>query len=105
MPRNATPVSAKSSFEYWRSAEIMPSGMPTTMPISKAVPISSSEATRPARHGVQDGKPDATLLVAEVALDGLGQPAEVADRERLVQAIALDDDLAHLGRCRRARAG
>ncbi len=36
MPRNVMPVSTKSIFEYWRTAEITPSGIPMEIPMTIA---------------------------------------------------------------------
>ena len=93
-PRNAKPVSAKSSFEYWRSAEMIPSGMPIAIPMKSAVSMSDAEASSPRFSMSAMGSPP-TGGVSEIALQGLGQPAHVAHGDRLVEAVPLDDDLAH----------
>ena len=96
IPRKATPVRAKSSFEYWRSAERIPSGMPTKMPMSERGPHQRRrDASSPRMTVSRTGSPPTCELVAEVALQGLGEPADVADRERLVEAVPRDDDPAH----------
>ena len=78
MPRNVIPVSRKSSFEYCRTADRMPSGMPTKMPMTRAVPVSTSEAQEPAQDLRADRRP-VHGPVAQLALEGVRQPADVAD--------------------------
>ena len=56
----------------------------------QAVPVRMTEAIRPRRTSSLIGGP-VHRPVAELALEGVRQPADVADRERLVQAVALDD--------------
>ncbi len=72
--------------------------------MTSAVPVRMSEADQ-AAHDLRANRAPLVHSVAEFALEGVREPEDVADRERLVEAVALDDRLARRRVRSRAPAG
>ena len=67
--------------------------MPTRMPEHQRA-AGEDDRVHQASHDLRADGRAAHDAIAELALEGVREPEDVADRERLVEAVALDDRLA-----------